>query len=314
MSAPPQVELPFRSVLIHGMGMMGASLARSLRACKSRNASEPPGIVGAVRSEKSAAFIRAHKLADEIHICSDEREIAKLPLADFDLIVLGTPVHSVVRTAASLPRNTSALITDMASTRREIQAAFAERSDLRFVGSHPMCGSENRGPTAAVPDLFQNSLCIITPLDHSRATDVALTARLWEALEMRTCVLSGDRHDEVLAYLSHGPHLLSGLLTLWAQNEAVREAFAAAPMPITGGGFKGMARIAGSNPEMWTDILLSNRDYLRESLNEFRGQLDQLLEMIARGERADWLDWFSEARRARNELCGYPAESSDAES
>ncbi|MEQ9364815.1 MAG: prephenate dehydrogenase/arogenate dehydrogenase family protein, partial [Leptospirales bacterium] len=252
--------------------------------------------------------------ADEVLVCPEESQIADLELSAYDLIVLGTPVKSVQRLAALIPGDYAGIVTDMSSTRREVQAAFAARPDLRFVGSHPMCGSENRGPSAARPDLFLNRLCILTPLERG---DEALTARvrdLWALLGMQTFVLSGPHHDEVLSYLSHGPHLLAGLLTLWARNESVNSAIAGAPMPITGGGFKDMARIAGSNPEMWTDILVSNRDFLAAGLKDFQRQLGDLIQKVESGEAGDWLEWFDRARAARNLLCGYPSETDQRES
>lgn len=299
---------PFRSILIYGMGMMGASLAQALR----KNDGHSVRITGVVRTESSAAFLRGHKQADEILICPEESQISDLDLSDYDLIVLGTPVKSVVRLTALLPRNFAGLITDMSSTRREVQAAFEARPDLNFVGSHPMCGSENRGPFAARPELFLNRLCILTPLENGSEELTTRVQSLWTSLGMRTFVLSGPHHDEVLAYLSHGPHLLSGLLALWAQNDRVSEAIGQAPMPITGGGFKDMARIAGSNPEMWTDILVSNRDFLASGLKEFQSQLEGLIRDVEHGEPEMWMEWFGRAREARNLLCGYDLSEKDS--
>lgn len=285
--------------------MMGASLAQALR----KHGGPGLRVDGAVRSESSAAFLRGHNQADQVLVCPREAQIADLDLGAYDLIVLGTPVKSVERLAALIPADHPGIITDMSSTRREVQAAFAGRPDLKFVGSHPMCGSENRGPTAARPDLFLNRLCILTPLDDGEAILTQRVRSFWESIGMRTFELSGPRHDEVLSYLSHGPHLLAGLLALWAHNEPVDTAIAAAPMPITGGGFKDMARIAGSNPEMWTDILISNRDFLATGLKEFQSQLAELIQQVETGASEDWLAWFDRARDARNLLCGYPRES-----
>ncbi len=287
--------------------MMGASLAQALR----KHFGPKMHIAGVVRSESSAAFLRGHKQADEVLVCPEEASIAELNLNAYDLLVLGTPVQSVARLAGLIPENYAGAITDMSSTRREVQAAFEARPDLKFVGSHPMCGSENRGPQAARPDLFLNRLCILTPLAGGDSDMTERVQELWVALGMRTFVLSGTHHDEVLSYLSHGPHLLAGLLALWAHNESVDAAIEKAPMPITGGGFKDMARIAGSNPEMWTDILVSNRDFLAAGLKEFQSQLSDLIREVEGGGYEDWLRWFDRAREARNILCGYPSEEED---
>ncbi len=305
----------FRSILIYGMGMMGASLAHALRHHSSAR------VAGVVRSDSSAAFLRGHNLADEVLVIPDEEAAAGLDLGPYDLIVLGTPVSSVLKLAGALSLSSfRGILTDMSSTRRDVQAAFAGKDDVTFVGSHPMCGSEDRGPQAAVPELFLNRLCILTPLQPDErphlpeavyASALARVESFWQSLGMKTFVLDADDHDEVLAYLSHGPHLISSLLSLWAESPAVLNAGERAPMPITGGGFKGMARIAGSNPEMWTAILQSNRDHLRAAMRGFRAQLDALIDDLDKALPGDadserWQEWFRRARLARNRLCGYP--------
>lgn len=305
----------FRSILIYGMGMMGASLAHAL---KHHSAAR---VAGVVRSESSAGFLRGHNLADEVLVLPDEHAAADLDLSPYNLIVLGTPVSSVLKLASTLPLTSfRGILTDMSSTRRDVHAAFAGKDGVTFVGSHPMCGSEDRGPQAAVPELFLNRLCILTPLqsgerphlaDAAYAAATAKVESFWQGLGMKTFVLDAGEHDEVLAYLSHGPHLISSLLTLWAESPAVWEAGERAPMPVTGGGFKDMARIAGSNPEMWTAILQSNRDHLLAAMGAFRTELDSLIEALDTALPGDadderWHEWFRRARRARNRLCGYP--------
>lgn len=304
------MALPFQSVLIYGMGMMGASLGAALRERPEFEGE----ITGVVRSKRSADFLKDNKLAH--HVIESDRLAGGFDLKNYDLIVLGVPVETAVQTLEQLP-NYAGIVTDMCSTRRAMADTANARKDIRFVGSHPMCGSEDSGPSAFKRDLFVDRLCIITPRgsgteqtseeeDQSLA-DARLVEGLWHSLGMKTYYLSPQGHDELVAYLSHTPHLLSGMLALWARgNEAVARSLEHSPMPVTGGGFKDMARIAGSNPEMWTDIIETNRDFVLSSLEQFVTDSQRVLALLKQNDRQAWLDWFAEARVARNRLCGYP--------
>jgi len=300
---------PFESVLIYGMGMMGASLGWAIKEI-----SAGCTITGIVRTDKSAAYIRNYGLADRVIIQPEISDCKKLDLNSYDLIVLGLPVRSVVQLIPVLP-SCDSIITDMSSTRREVHACALKRSDLSFVGSHPICGSEDTGPSAFKEDLFKDRLCILTPgylsdinnIDHDRQlTDAHRTEEFWRRLGMKTYFLDSDSHDELLSYLSHAPHVISSILAIWAQkNSVVKNSMIDSPLPITGGGFKDMARIAGSNPEMWSDILMSNKDYLIESLENYVKETNDVIDLIRSSTIDEWLAWFASARRARNRLCGY---------
>ncbi|MCB1308228.1 MAG: prephenate dehydrogenase [Leptospiraceae bacterium] len=300
-------EFPFHNILILGMGMMGASLAMALRAVPGFNGH----IHGVVRSARSVETIAGYGLADEIFQCRVPEEIDRLDVSGYDLIVLGVPPHSIIEMLPRFPEF-KGVISDMSSTRREVHQAFAARPDLNFVGSHPMCGSENQGPAHGFADLFHNHLCLLLTDVGERKVHVDSLERVqefWERLQMRTFRLTVSQHDEILAYLSHGPHVLSSLLALWADAHKLSNVSThSAPLPITGGGFKGMSRIAGSNPEMWTDIMFTNADNILHALKQFRDMLDEVILDFERRDRADWTNWFRRARQARNHLCGIEEE------
>ncbi len=300
--------IPFRSVLVYGMGMMGASFALALRGSGAFHGR----LTGIVRSEKSASFIMQHGMADNVVIQEDLSQAKNFPCSDYDLIVLGIPIQSIVNLFSLLPP-CDTLITDISSTRRDVHEAARQRPDLRFVGSHPMCGSEDSGPSAARADLFHNRLCIITTSHADEApgtqSDVKAILSLWKSIGMKTFTMDPEDHDHVLAYLSHAPHILAALIATWADNAGVvQNATGRSPTPITGGGFRDMVRIAGSNPEMWSDILFTNTDFIAASLKDYRDRLDRILRDLETGEldRAWWLQWFHDARISRNRLSGYP--------
>ena len=301
-----------RSILIYGMGMMGASLAAALRAHEMFTGR----ITGVVRTERSARFLYDNGLADELFVCARPEEAARIDTSECELVVIGVPVGSVGSVLVNLPPF-DGIVTDMSSTRRVVETAASKRPDLRFVGSHPMCGSEDSGPSAFRPGLLANRLCIITPRNstrevalearHEAQKDAHLVAGFWEGLGMQTYFLNADTHDRLAAFLSHTPHVLSGMLTLWAQaDEAVALSLQHSPQPVTGGGFKDMARIAGSNPEMWADIIATNGDFILESLQGYVDRTQAVMDLVRGNDREAWLRWFKEARLARNRLCGYP--------
>lgn len=296
--------MPHQSILIYGMGMMGASLGLALKRLPAFHGS----VTGVVRSEKSARFIEEHSLADHVKIVANQDEIKSFPFSSYDLTVIGLPVYSTISLLDLIPLNADTLITDMSSTREDVFAAAEKRKDLRFVGSHPMCGSEDAGPSAAVADLYHQRLCIIFPgQGKAKKGDRDQVRDFWSLLGMNTMDMDAKEHDQVLSYLSHAPHIISGLLTLWADRASVvKDATGRAPMPITGGGFRDMARIAGSNPEMWTDILMTNQSNLAQSMREYKKDLESIIEKIEAGDREWWMQWFYDARKARNHLSGYP--------
>jgi len=286
----------FSSILIYGMGMMGASIGLALKSLPSFQGK----IHGVVRSQKSARIIEDQKIADLA--VTDAKE---LDLASYDLIVLGMQVQSIAALVPSLPE-TKSLITDISSTRRVVHNEFAKRPDLRFIGSHPMCGSEDAGPQAARPELFKKRLCILFDSPSAGTDDLDRLDAFWKSLGMLTYRMQPDDHDAALAYLSHAPHMISGALALWAlKNPSVAKSLLDSPMPITGGGFKDMARIAGSNPEMWSDILETNLENIAGALEKYSEDIALTAKMIRTGNRETWVQWFREARKARNKLSGY---------
>ena len=284
------------------MGLMGSSLALALRQ-------RVPNIRigGVVRSQKSADYLRSFtvenkKIADEVIVCPRIEEARNLPYRNYELIVFGIPIQQLMSLFSHLPAVDS-LITDMSSAQSALYSAVQERPDLRFVHSHPLCGSEENGPQAAKQCLFQNRLCLISA-HPKHAAEVPLIEKFWQSLQMQTCITSVQEHDQAVAYLSHTPHLLSGLLCLWALQEKTISALQSkSPLPLAGGGMQDMVRTAGSNPEMWADILKANKKNILSSLQKYEKEVSQLIQSLKEKEPSWWLSWFQDARKAREKLC-----------
>jgi len=178
----------------------------------------------------------------------------------------------------------SAVVTDVGSTKRGIVAA-AERlavgSPRRFVGSHPMAGSEKSGYAVARADLFQGATVIVTPSDASEPAAVKTVTTFWEALGGRVSALDPDVHDQIVAAISHLPHVAA-----WALVDAVTR-FEPAALGFAARGFKDTTRIAAADPAMWTEILLGNRDAIVAGLAAYRGALGELERLIVAGDRGN---------------------------
>lgn len=304
----------FSSILIYGLGLMGGSLARDLQRLRREHGFDLR-IDGAVRSARSGAIAQETKLVDGVFVGAD---IAALPLDDYDLVVLGLPVAGCIELLPRIPAGARAVFTDVGSTKRGLMDAYNRNGFIeRFalVGSHPMAGTEHSGPGAAIENLYKGKLVFIfdpaPPLNAAPETAArlagagAMVEELWRLVGANTWKLGPAEHDEALAYLSHTPHILAGLIAGWAaRNPTVNRLTSGGPMPLTGGGFKDMVRIAGSNPEMWTEILFTNRDMVLQSLRDFERDLGGVIRMVSQGSPEEWRGFFAGALRNKKFLTG----------
>lgn len=290
-----------KRVLIHGMGMMGASLARALLDHPDFRGE----IVAGVRSEASARIIREKGLATAVCVGPSPADLHAL---NPDFVILAMPVLAIEKLLPEL--SFACPVTDMGSTRKSIEAV-ARGTGLSWVGSHPMCGSEKTGPESAVTGLYRGRLClVIDGLDEGRSDrDAALLERVssfWAELGMHTLILDASTHDRLLAGLSHTPHFISSALArtfLGDEDLLIRNE--RSPVSIMGSGLRDMLRIAGSNPEMWRDIMATNRASILAFLESFRDEIDDLLHRV-RGADASWvIPYQQEAKGVRDRIYGH---------
>jgi|JI8StandDraft_1071087.scaffolds.fasta_scaffold00054_8 prephenate dehydrogenase len=260
-------------VLIFGMGLMGGSLSLAIK-----KRYPTVRVTGVVRSEKSKQEIIESKLADLVYT---EKEISEsLDWNVYQLVIFSTPVHTVLKYISKIPSSGNTIFTDLGSTKGTIiRAVDLHFADLhRYVSSHPMCGSEFSGPASAMEDLYHNKLCILTSAKGTNVEAMDFIRNFWKEIGSWTLEMEPNEHDETLAYLSHLPHILSSLLVQTAiKNSTVHKVVSDADKPITGGGFRDMSRIAGSNFEMWNSIFQENQKFIFDSLFEFRNELDKMI-------------------------------------
>jgi prephenate dehydrogenase len=264
-----------RRLAVVGVGLLGGSVAKAARAHGLARE-----IVGVGRDEARLRPALADGTLDQVTI-----DVAR-GVRDADLIVLAVPVRAIVDAMPAVWRAAAddAVLTDVGSTKRAIVAAaqrLATARPLAFVGSHPMAGSEQSGYAVARVDLFRGATVIVTPVDASPPAAVKMVAALWEgAGAARVLTLDAETHDRAVAAVSHLPHLVAFALM---DTVARFDAFA---LDVAASGFRDTTRIAASDPAVWEEIFLANRDALGTSLRSFERVLAELVRLVEAGDGA----------------------------
>ena len=269
-----------------GLGLIGGSLGMALR--RRRLAREVAGL------SRHAATIRRAAARGAIDRGTTDAADA---VRSAEVVVLATPVDTIPAYARRLARfmRPGSVLTDVGSTKAAI-VRQAERSlppSVAFVGAHPLAGSEQGGIAAAREDLFDTSVCILTPTTRTDRRALARVTRLWAPLVGRIVVMSPDEHDRLLAATSHLPHLVSTALVLSAGPAARRHA---APS------FREMTRVAQSDPGLWDDIIFTNRANLLKAMGRFSAQWRALRRAVAGARRAELCRLLIRARSLRHAI------------
>jgi len=279
---------------IVGVGLIGGSLARALRA-----AGRVEEIVGTSRN--GAHLQRAEELGV---IDRYDTDIASA-VQGADLVFVSVPLGAMRAVFQALKDSLAddAVLTDAGSVKASVvedaRAVFGAVPG-NFVPGHPIAGTEKSGVEASFAELYQDRRVILTPVEETRPQAVATVRAMWEAAGARVTEMPVDHHDEVLAATSHLPHALAfTLVESLARLSDQREIF-----EYAAGGFRDFTRIASSDPVMWRDICLANRGPLLAAIAHFTGDLAELAELIndADGERL--LEFFETAKRARDAFAG----------
>jgi prephenate dehydrogenase len=276
---------------IVGVGLLGGSLAKAARAHALARR-----IVGIGRDvSRMQAALRDGALD---HATTDLAE----GVAGADRIVLAAPVLANETLLAQVWEAAPAgsVVTDVGSTKRGIVAAAERlaggRRRVHFVGSHPMAGSDRAGYGVARVDLFQGATVVLTPTEATDAAAAKSVSELWSAVGARVVTLDPEVHDRAVAAISHLPHVAA-----WALVDAVLR-FEPDALQIAARGFKDTTRIAASDPDVWREILVDNREAVRASLAAFRAALDGLEALVAAGDGPALTAYLARMKAARERL------------
>ncbi len=286
------MEPYFKKLTIIGVGLIGGSLAMALR--KKGMVGE---IVGVGRS------ISNLELAVKLDVIDKFTTDAAAGVLDADLVVIATPVAStpeVVKKIATYLKQ-GAIVTDVGSVKKAI-VKDAEKllpSGVHFVGGHPVAGTEESGVGAAFPALFENRRCILTPTAKTDKEALKKVKDIWEAAGSEVIVMDAEKHDSILAAVSHLPHVIAYSLVNTVDN--VRD-FEESILNYSAGGFRDFTRIASSSPEMWRDICLLNRKAILDMIDRFEEELSALKKSIEAEEGKNLLNAFKSAKDARDSI------------
>lgn len=285
-------ETPFRRLTIIGVGLIGGSLARALRRAGKRIE-----IVGYGRNHLNLQRALELGVIDRY-----ETRIADA-VADADMIVVAVPVGTTGKVLREMIPHVSAnaVITDVGSTKRSvITAARAALGDAMpaFVPGHPIAGNERRGVDAAMAHLFEDRAVLLTPVSETRPAAVARVRAMWESVGARVTEMGAERHDDILAATSHLPHVLAfTLVDTLARMDDSEEIF-----NYAAGGFRDFTRIASSDPQMWRDICVANRDALLAAMDEYQQGLSRVRHAIERGDGEALMALFEQAKSVRDRV------------
>jgi cyclohexadieny/prephenate dehydrogenase len=284
----------FERIAVIGVGLIGASIARAAKEF---------GAAGSIALYDADAGVRDR--ARQLTLGDVVDDIAGV-VRDADLVVLAVPVGAMgaALQAAAPALKPGAIVTDVGSVKQSVAAAVAPHlpPHVVFVPGHPLAGTEHSGPDAGFAHLFQNRWFILTPIGDSDAEKAAVSklSAFWQKLGARIDIMTPERHDVVLAVVSHLPHLIA--FNIVAMAEDLENVTESEVVKYSASGFRDFTRIAASDPTMWRDVFLNNREAVLEVLGRFSEDLSALQRAIRWGEGDKLYDLFDRARRMRREV------------
>jgi prephenate dehydrogenase len=281
-------------ICIIGTGLIGGSLALALK-----QANYCAEIIGAGRTEATLKKAVELGVIDRYHVTMEKA------VAEADIVVVAVPLgsmHAVFRDIVAGLKD-SAIVTDAGSAKQSVimDAAKSLAGHFeQFVPGHPIAGTERSGVSAAFKELYQKRRVILTPTEKTSPQAVEQITAMWQAAGAEVECMSAEHHDLVLAGTSHLPHLLAfGLVDCLNNLEDVGEVFR-----FAAGGFRDFTRIASSDPVMWRDICLSNKEAVMAMMRRYRDEMDSMYHSLEAGDGEALKEIFERAKKVRDDFCG----------
>ena len=288
-----KINKKIKKVAFIGMGLINSSLARDLKIKKFYLS--------------SSAYSRR---------LSTINKIKKLKLVDFassniektikeaDIIIVGIPVAAYQEVFKKICNNIKpgAIITDVGSVKKEVINSVKKYlpKNIDFVPGHPIAGTENSGPESGFAGLFKNGWCILTPNKNTSKNSVKIIKYMWQLVGMKVDIMDSNYHDEVLAITSHIPHIIAYSIVGTIAN--LQTTIKKEVIKYAASGFRDFTRIAASDPIMWRDIILYNRQSILKMLNLFKKDLSKLARAIENNDDKFLLNLFTKTRKIRKDI------------
>jgi len=281
---------PFGSIAVVGLGLIGGSFALDVR--RLGLAQQLIGYDNNAAYRKEISFLN---LVDYIAAVPDEK------LREAELVLLAVPVKAFAEVLAQIKPHLSlsAIVTDAGSVKSPLLKIMStsEYSGMRFVGGHPIAGSEHFGPRSAKEKLFAGKRFILTPSKKTEQDVVERVRGLWEALGVSASEMDAENHDKMFASVSHLPHLLA-----YASIQAIGNSEITDILGHSGAGLKDFSRIASSSPEMWADIFLENSQNLLLRVNTFKNVLSGLEDAVRDKDKQKLIELLTQAKNERDRM------------
>ncbi len=284
--------LPFARVTIIGLGLIGSSVARAVRAT-----------MPTVRITGYDASPEVRAIATRIELADDIADTAGAAVIDADLVMLCVPVGAMGAVAAEFADDlpADAIVSDVGGSKESVLAALrAVLPRATIVPGHPVAGTEHSGPEAGFATLFRGRWCILTPEEGTADAPTLRLRAFWEALGAQVEVMTPKHHDLVLAVTSHVPHLIAYSIVGTASD--LEEVTQSEVIKFSAGGFRDFTRIAASDPTMWRDVFLNNREAVLEILQRLTEDVTMLQRAIRWGDGDQLFDLFTRTRAIRRSI------------
>lgn len=278
--------MSLRKLTILGPGLLGGSIGMAARHRKV--------------AERVVVWARRPEAADEAYklgVADEAITDSKRAVVDADLVILATPIGAMRALAEQLKPVLPAacVVTDVGSVKYPVVTALGGLLP-NFVGSHPMAGSEQAGIEAARRDLFDGTVCIVTPREDTDKAALQLVHDFWKALGCSVRTLSPQQHDEIVARISHLPHAVAAAVVNVVCNDGAH------PLNFVGPGFKDFTRIASGPPEMWTEICVENRHEVSRALEQLIEELGKVRTALENADAIELRAMLKRAKHFRDEL------------
>jgi cyclohexadieny/prephenate dehydrogenase len=280
----------YERVALIGLGLIAGSMSLAMR-----RAGVAGEITGYARSADTRDTAREMGLVDRV--CDTAIEAVN----DADLVILAVPVGAMGAIMAEIAPalKSGAVVSDVGSVKKDIFASVLPHlpENVEFIGAHPMAGTEHSGPKSGFAELFDNRWCLIVPTDASSEPEILRIEKFWRALGANTKRMDAEHHDLVCAVVSHTPHLIA--YTMVGVADDLSRVTDQEVIEFSAAGFRDFTRIAASDPTMWRDVFLSNKDATLEILGRFTEELFALQRAIRQGDGEHLHAYFTRTRAIR---------------
>ena len=288
-----KINQKIKKVAFIGMGLINSSLARDLKIKKF--------YLSASAYSRRLSTINKIKKLKLVDFASSNIEKT---IKEADIIIVGIPVAAYQEVFKKICNNikSGAIITDVGSVKKEVINSVKKYipKNIDFVPGHPIAGTENSGPESGFAGLFKNGWCILTPNKNTSKNSVKIIKYMWQLVGMKVDIMDSNYHDEVLAITSHIPHIIAYSIVGTIAN--LQTTIKKEVIKYAASGFRDFTRIAASDPIMWRDIILYNRQSILKMLNLFKKDLSKLEYAIENNDDKFLLNLFTKTRRIRKDI------------